>query len=144
MLIQCDIHQRARQQFLYKSPYYQSGTSQESSCITVRSGVQESINSLTCVHKSVSGSAGCGSLASAQPHALLLAHVGAHKEGFQLPFPLDVDESSTLTRVAKLLQHVRRFLCYLEVDTEHTLSKVHYEQQMYNILCMLLNSYTEM
>lgn len=56
--------------------------------------------------------------ASAQPHALLLAHVGAHKEGFQLPFPLHVDESSTLARVAQILQHVGRFLRDLEVDTE--------------------------
>lgn len=65
---------------------------------------------------SVSSSAGCGGLASAQPHALLLAHVSTHKEGFQLPFALHVDESSTLARVAELFQHVERFLCDLEVD----------------------------
>lgn len=58
-----------------------------------------------------------GRLASAQPHALLLAHT--HKEGFQLPFSFDVDESSALTGVAQLLQHVRRFLRYLEVHTEN-------------------------
>lgn len=45
----------------------------------------------TCVHESVSGSFGRGGPASAQPHTLLLAHVGAHKEGFQLAFPLHVD-----------------------------------------------------
>lgn len=54
-------------------------------------------------------------LASAQANALLLAHVGTHKEGFQLPFALHVDESSTLTRVAQLLQHIGRFLSDLEM-----------------------------
>lgn len=76
---------------------------------------------LTCVHESVSSSVGRGGPASAQPHALLLAHVGAHKEGFQLSFPLDVDESSTLAPVAQLLQHVGRFLCDLEVDKQNSI-----------------------
>ena len=85
----------------------------------------------------MSSSVGCGGLASAQPHTLLLAHVGAHKEGFQLPFPLHIDESPTVTRVAQLLQHVGCFLCDLEADTERTTAAVktntEFEQQVYNI-----------
>lgn len=44
--------------------------------------------------------------ASAEPHALLLAHVRAHKEGLQFAFALDVDEASALAGVAQLLKHV--------------------------------------
>lgn len=65
---------------------------------------------------SVRESVVCGGLASAQPHTLLLAHVGTHKEGFQLPFALHIDEPSTVARVAQLLQHIGRFLCDLEED----------------------------
>ncbi len=79
-------------------------------------GAQESINSgLVCTSQSPV-MPGMVYPASAQPHALLLTHVGAHKEGFQLSFPLDVDESSTLAGVAQLLQHAGRFLCDLEVE----------------------------
>lgn len=65
----------------------------------------------------------CGGLVSAQPHALLLAHVGTHKEGFQLPFALHTDESSTLAGVAQLVQHNGCFFCYLERDRMHSCSK---------------------
>lgn len=55
--------------------------------------------------------------ASAQAHTLLLAHVGAHKEGLQLAFPFHFDEASALAGVAQLPQHVRRFLSDLERHT---------------------------
>ena len=74
--------------------------------------VQEFVNSWTCEQESPVVWL-CGSRASAQPHALLLAHVSAQKEGLQLPFPFDADKSSTLARVAQLLQHATRLLCYL-------------------------------
>lgn len=85
----------SRSQVLNTPQYFHSLTSQlhHSQVCLNTCGVYKL---LACVRESVSSCVGCGGLASAQPHTLLLAHVGAQKEGFQLPFALDVDESSTL------------------------------------------------
>lgn len=56
--------------------------------------------------------------ASAQPHPLLLAHVGAHKESLQLAFALHVDEPPAVARVAQLRQHTRGFLRHLDAGTD--------------------------
>ena len=54
-------------------------------------GVQEHINSRLVYMSPCPVLLAVPVKASAQPHPLLLAHVGAHKEGFQLAFPLHVD-----------------------------------------------------
>lgn len=103
---------------------------------------------LTCVHGSVSRCVDCGGLASAQPHTLLLVHVSTHKEGFKLPFTLDVDKASTFTWVPQLRQHGRCFLCNLEVHTHNFFkctttakkSLIHTSSVLFYFAC-LLNSF---
>ncbi len=56
---------------------------------------------------------------SAQTDALLFAGICAHKEGFELSFALHIDQATTLTWIAQLLQDIWRLLCHLQHKHNH-------------------------